>query len=124
MCLTRRSRSFGIDKTPTFPVNKTLPRYSSRAVVHDVYFAEVRSCIFLSPTTAGDDVLENVAYARAHNSEQQMDLLKMASAMMAEDRCLPLSCECHCARVTRVLVYKKLSSIGERPRLSFVPSSS
>lgn len=35
---------------------------------------------------AGDDVLENVAYARAHNSEQQMDLLKMASAMMAEDR--------------------------------------
>jgi Rad51 len=33
-----------------------------------------------------DDVLENVAYARAHNSEQQMDLLKMASAMMAEDR--------------------------------------
>lgn len=34
----------------------------------------------------GEDVLENVAYARAHNSEQQMDLLKMASAMMAEDR--------------------------------------
>lgn len=31
-------------------------------------------------------MLENVAYARAHNSEQQMDLLKMASAMMAEDR--------------------------------------
>ncbi len=37
-------------------------------------------------TATGDDVLENVAYARAHNSEQQMDLLKMASAMMAEDR--------------------------------------
>lgn len=35
---------------------------------------------------ASDDVLENVSYARAHNSEQQMDLLKMASAMMAEDR--------------------------------------
>ena len=33
-----------------------------------------------------EDVLENVAFARAHNSEQQMDLLKMASAMMAEDR--------------------------------------
>merc|ERR1712023_352932 len=32
------------------------------------------------------DVLENVAYARAHNSEQQMELLKMASALMAEDR--------------------------------------
>lgn len=43
----------------------------------------------LVPKTAGDDVLENVAYARAHNSEQQMDLLKMASAMMAEDRCAP-----------------------------------
>lgn len=42
------------------------------------------------PPAAGDDVLENVAYARAHNSEQQMDLLKMASAMMAEDRCAPL----------------------------------
>lgn len=32
------------------------------------------------------DVLENVAYARAHNSEQQMELLKMASALMVEDR--------------------------------------
>lgn len=40
----------------------------------------------------GDDVLENVAYARAHNSEQQMDLLKMASAMMAEDRYLSSGC--------------------------------
>lgn len=45
------------------------------------------SCVQMLPTAAGDDVLENVAYARAHNSEQQMDLLKMASAMMAEDRC-------------------------------------
>ena len=33
-----------------------------------------------------DTVLDNVAFARAHNSEQQMDLLKMASAMMSEDR--------------------------------------
>lgn len=40
----------------------------------------------LTTASAGDDVLDNVAYARAHNSEQQMDLLKMASAMMAEDR--------------------------------------
>eukprot|EP00565_Helicotheca_tamesis_P003434 CAMPEP_0185733364 /NCGR_PEP_ID=MMETSP1171-20130828/19265_1 /TAXON_ID=374046 /ORGANISM="Helicotheca tamensis, Strain CCMP826" /LENGTH=346 /DNA_ID=CAMNT_0028403077 /DNA_START=16 /DNA_END=1056 /DNA_ORIENTATION=- len=30
--------------------------------------------------------LENVAYARAHNSEHQMDLLKMAAAIMAQDR--------------------------------------
>jgi DNA repair protein RAD51 len=31
-------------------------------------------------------VLENVAVARAHNSEHQMDLLKMAAAIMAQDR--------------------------------------
>lgn len=30
--------------------------------------------------------LENVAVARAHNSEHQMDLLKMAAAIMAQDR--------------------------------------
>lgn len=34
----------------------------------------------------GDDVLDNVAVARAHNSEHQMELLKQASAMMAESR--------------------------------------
>jgi DNA repair protein RAD51 len=30
--------------------------------------------------------LENVAYARAHNSEHQMELLKLAAAIMAQDR--------------------------------------
>mmetsp|Transcript_2063 Transcript_2063/g.4490 ORF Transcript_2063/g.4490 Transcript_2063/m.4490 type:complete len:346 (+) Transcript_2063:204-1241(+) len=30
--------------------------------------------------------LENVAYARAHNSEHQMELLKMAAAIMSQDR--------------------------------------
>ena len=30
--------------------------------------------------------LENVAYARAHNSEHQLELLKMAAAIMATDR--------------------------------------
>lgn len=30
--------------------------------------------------------LENVAYARAHNSEHQMELLKVAAAIMAQDR--------------------------------------
>lgn len=30
--------------------------------------------------------LENVAYARAHNSEHQMELLKTAAAIMAQDR--------------------------------------
>jgi len=31
-------------------------------------------------------VLENVVFARAHNSEQQFDLLKQACALMSEDR--------------------------------------
>ena len=30
--------------------------------------------------------LENVAYARAHNSEHQMELLKTAAAIMSQDR--------------------------------------
>ena len=30
--------------------------------------------------------LENVAYARAHNSEHQHELLKMAAAIMSQDR--------------------------------------
>jgi DNA repair protein RAD51 len=34
----------------------------------------------------GDDVLENVAYARAHNTDHQSQLLLQASAMMAESR--------------------------------------
>ncbi|KAK1941243.1 DNA repair protein RAD51 A [Phytophthora citrophthora] len=34
----------------------------------------------------GDSVLENVAFARAYNSEHQMQLLIQASAMMAESR--------------------------------------
>eukprot|EP00004_Rigifila_ramosa_P015476 TRINITY_DN3591_c0_g1_i1.p1 TRINITY_DN3591_c0_g1~~TRINITY_DN3591_c0_g1_i1.p1 ORF type:complete len:375 (+),score=122.41 TRINITY_DN3591_c0_g1_i1:60-1127(+) len=34
----------------------------------------------------GQDVLDNVAYARAYNSEHQMQLLTQASAMMAESR--------------------------------------
>eukprot|EP00053_Salpingoeca_punica_P004810 m.51063 g.51063 ORF g.51063 m.51063 type:complete len:341 (+) comp12954_c0_seq1:199-1221(+) len=35
---------------------------------------------------SGQDVLDNVAYARAHNSEHQHKLLIQASAMMAESR--------------------------------------
>jgi len=34
----------------------------------------------------GDDVLDNVAYARAYNSDHQSQLLLQASAMMAESR--------------------------------------
>lgn len=36
----------------------------------------------LDPSVA----LENVAYARAHNSEHQMELLKLAAAIMSQDR--------------------------------------
>lgn len=58
---------------------------------YDSQFYHADPTVPLYVLFAGEDVLENVAYARAHNSEQQMDLLKMASAMMAEDRCDPSS---------------------------------
>jgi DNA repair protein RAD51 len=35
---------------------------------------------------SGQDVLDNVAYARAYNSEHQMQLLSQAAAMMSESR--------------------------------------
>ena len=41
-------------------------------------------CVVL--TFSADDVLENVAYARAYNSEHQLNLLVQASGMMAESR--------------------------------------
>jgi DNA repair protein RAD51 len=34
----------------------------------------------------GPDVLDNVAYARAHNTEHQSELLMAAAAMMSETR--------------------------------------
>jgi DNA repair protein RAD51 len=34
----------------------------------------------------GEDVLDNVAYARAFNSDHQMALLQQAAAMMSESR--------------------------------------
>ena len=44
------------------------------------------SSLMLSYGLSGQDVLDNVAYARAYNSDHQMQLLVMASAMMAESR--------------------------------------
>ena len=35
---------------------------------------------------SGQDVLDNVAYARAYNSDHQLQLLVQAAAMMAESR--------------------------------------
>lgn len=40
----------------------------------------------LIPCLSGDDVLDNVAYARAYNSDHQTQLLTQAAAMMAESR--------------------------------------
>lgn len=34
----------------------------------------------------GEEVLDNIAYARAYNADHQMQLLVQASAMMAESR--------------------------------------
>ena len=55
---------------------------------------------------SGSDVLDNVAYARAYNTDHQGQLLLQASAMMAESRygcvCVCGSvcvCVCVCARV-------------------------
>lgn len=36
---------------------------------------------------SGSDVLDNVAYARAYNTDHQMELLISAAAMMSESRC-------------------------------------
>jgi len=35
---------------------------------------------------SGNDVLDNVAYARAYNTDHQTQLLILAAAMMAESR--------------------------------------
>lgn len=35
----------------------------------------------------GEDVLDNVAYARAYNADHQSQLLVLAGAMMSESRC-------------------------------------
>ena len=40
---------------------------------------------------SGPDVLDNVAYARAYNTDHQCQLLLQASAMMAESRCNTLA---------------------------------
>lgn len=36
----------------------------------------------------GEEVLDNIAYARAYNADHQLQLLVQASAMMAESRCV------------------------------------
>jgi DNA repair protein RAD51 len=39
----------------------------------------------------GEEVLDNIAYARAYNADHQLQLLVQASAMMAESRCVARS---------------------------------
>ena len=46
---------------------------------------------------SGTDVLDNVAYARAYNSDHQMQLLMQAAAMMSESRYV-----IKCSRVGRI----------------------
>lgn len=46
----------------------------------------LKHILMLTFLISADDVLENVAYARAYNSEHQINLLVQASAMMAESR--------------------------------------
>jgi DNA repair protein RAD51 len=41
---------------------------------------------------SGTDVLDNVAYAKAHNVDHQLSLLSAAAGMMADSRCVVL-CE-------------------------------
>lgn len=50
---------------------------------------------------SGPDVLDNVAYARAYNSDHQMQLLTQASAMMSESRCG--SCLHSCLRYAHII---------------------
>lgn len=42
----------------------------------------------------GEEVLDNVAYARAYNADHQNSLLTSASALMAESRCHVYSPSC------------------------------
>lgn len=55
---------------------------------HSVSCAFILASIYamLIPYVSGDDVLDNVAYARAYNSDHQTQLLTQAAAMMAESR--------------------------------------
>lgn len=55
----------------------------------------------------GEEVLDNIAYARAYNVDHQMQLLVQASAMMAESRCVtqahtPLSLPCRVRSLTQL----------------------
>lgn len=53
-----------------------------------LYFGLLVLIIFVNRYgLSGPDVLDNVAYARAYNTDHQCQLLLQASAMMAESRC-------------------------------------
>jgi hypothetical protein len=55
------------------------------------------------------DVLDNVAYARAFNSDHQSKLLIQASAMLTESRCPDLH---HIVRVPRTPALALVSIVG------------
>ena len=51
-----------------------------------VHYADVDMLFYCRYQLSGSDVLDNVAYARAYNSDHQMQLLMQAAAMMSESR--------------------------------------
>ena len=59
--------------------------YLERVTLLQASVLALTSCMCFGFAT-GDDVLDNVAYARAYNSDHQMQLLVQASALMAEHR--------------------------------------
>ena len=48
----------------------------------------------------GEEVLDNIAYARAYNADHQLQLLVHASAMMAESRSADLQWQCSAQMLT------------------------
>ena len=54
---------------------------------------------------SGNDVLDNIAYARAYNTDHQTQLLIQASAMMAESRYALIIVSCPIAKEKIVFLY-------------------
>ena len=81
---------------------------------------------------SGSDVLDNVAYARAYNTDHQSQLLLQAAAMMSESRsrvtmsinelslssqqiCSSDSGQCHCSLSHRLLRERRAECTADAP---------
>lgn len=74
----------------------------------------------------GEEVLDNVAYARAYNADHQNSLLTSASALMSESRCIRSlnSLYAHCSTSLRLYVHPdSVSLLSTRVPLYIVPIS-